>query len=47
MPSLLGGADLARIAARLAEHVRQTAATWADDPILDTHEGCVTPRGWP
>lgn len=41
VPSLLGGADLARIAARLAEHVRQTVAAWADEPSLDTHEGCV------
>ena len=44
MPSLLGGADLARITARLAEHVRQTVATWADDPSLDTHEACVCTR---
>ena len=42
--SLLGGADLARITARLAEQVRQTVATWADDPSKDTTEGCVTAR---
>ena len=39
VPSLLGGADLAPIAARLAECVRQTVATWAEDPSLDTHDG--------
>ncbi|MGE5134488.1 MAG: hypothetical protein ACM32E_16490 [Gemmatimonadota bacterium] len=39
VPSLLGGADLARIAARLTEHVRQTVAAWAEQPSLDTHEG--------
>ena len=44
VPSLLGGADLARITARLAEHVRRTVATWADDPSLDTHEACVCTR---
>jgi hypothetical protein len=44
VPSLLGGADLARIAARLAGHVRQTVATWAEDPSRDTREGCVTTR---
>ena len=41
VPSLLGGDDLARITARLAEHVRQTVATWAKDPVLDIHEACV------
>jgi ectoine hydroxylase-related dioxygenase (phytanoyl-CoA dioxygenase family) len=41
VPSLLGGEDLTRITARLAEHVRQTVATWAKDPVLDTHEACV------
>jgi hypothetical protein len=44
VPSLLGGAVLAPIAARLAECVRQTVATWAQDPSLDTHEGAVTIR---
>jgi hypothetical protein len=42
--SLLPGADLARITARLAEQVRQTVAIWADDPSLDTTEGCVIAR---
>jgi hypothetical protein len=42
--SLLGGADLARITARLADHVRQTVATWADEPSLDTYGGCVMTR---
>jgi ectoine hydroxylase-related dioxygenase (phytanoyl-CoA dioxygenase family) len=42
--ALLGGADLARITARLADQVRQTVAIWADDPSLDTTEGCVTTR---
>jgi ectoine hydroxylase-related dioxygenase (phytanoyl-CoA dioxygenase family) len=42
--SLLGGADLTRIAARMADHVRQTVATWAEDPGLDTHDGCVMTR---
>ena len=41
VPSLLGGDDLARITARLAEHVHQTVATWAKDPVLDIHEACV------
>ena len=36
VPSLLGGADLVRIADRLAECVRQTVATWAEDLSLDT-----------
>jgi ectoine hydroxylase-related dioxygenase (phytanoyl-CoA dioxygenase family) len=44
VPSLLDPADLAPIAARLAEHVRQTVATWAEDPSLDTHEACVYTR---
>ena len=44
VPSLLDPADLAPIAARLAEHVRQTVATWAEDPSLDTHGGAVTTR---
>ena len=44
IPSVLDPADLARIAARLAEHVRQTVATWAEDPRLDTHGGAVTTR---
>jgi len=42
--SLLAGADLARIAARLADHVRQTVAAWAEEPSLDTHGGCVMTR---
>jgi hypothetical protein len=42
--SLLDGADLARIAARMADHVRQTVATWAEDPSLDTHDGRVMTR---
>jgi hypothetical protein len=42
--SLLGGAHLARIEARLADHVRQTVATWAEDPSLDTHGGCEFTR---
>jgi hypothetical protein len=42
--SLLDRADLTRIAARLAEHVRQTVATWAEDPSLDTHGGAVNIR---
>jgi ectoine hydroxylase-related dioxygenase (phytanoyl-CoA dioxygenase family) len=42
--SLLGGADLARITARMAEHVRQTVAAWAEEPSLDTHGGCVMTR---
>ena len=41
VPCLLGGADLARITARLTGHVRQTVATWAANPALDTHEACV------
>jgi hypothetical protein len=44
VPSLLDPADLAPIAARLAGHVRQTVATWAEDPSLDTHGGAVTTR---
>ena len=44
VPSLLDPGDLARIAARLAEHVRLTVATWAEDPSLDTHGGAVTTR---
>jgi Phytanoyl-CoA dioxygenase (PhyH) len=44
VPSLLDPADLAPIAARLAEHVRQTVATWAEKPSLDTHGGCVMTR---
>jgi ectoine hydroxylase-related dioxygenase (phytanoyl-CoA dioxygenase family) len=39
--SLLDPADLARIRVRLDELVRQTVAAWADEPSLDTHEGCV------
>jgi ectoine hydroxylase-related dioxygenase (phytanoyl-CoA dioxygenase family) len=42
--SLLCGADLTRIAARLREHVRQTVAAWAEEPSLDTQEGCVMTR---
>lgn len=42
--SLLCGADLARIAARLEEHVRHTVAAWAEEPSLDTYEGCVLTR---
>jgi ectoine hydroxylase-related dioxygenase (phytanoyl-CoA dioxygenase family) len=44
VPSLLDPADLAPIAARLADHVRQTVATWAEDPSLDTHGGAVITR---
>lgn len=44
VPSLLDPADLALIADRLAEHVRQTVATWAADPSLDTHGGAVITR---
>ena len=39
--SLLDQADLARIRGRLEELVRQTVAAWADEPSLDTSEGCV------
>ena len=42
--SLLDAGDLARIAARLEERVRQTVAAWAEEPGLDTHEGCVMAR---
>jgi hypothetical protein len=38
---LLDQADLARIRGRLEELVRQTVAAWADEPSLDTDEGCV------
>jgi hypothetical protein len=38
---LLARADLARISDRLQGLVRQTVAAWADEPSLDTHEGCV------
>lgn len=44
VPALLDRADLARITARLDEHVRQTVATWADNPALDTSEACVVTR---
>jgi len=39
--SLLDQAVLARIRNRLDERVRQTVAAWADQPSLDTTEGCV------
>jgi ectoine hydroxylase-related dioxygenase (phytanoyl-CoA dioxygenase family) len=39
--SLLDPADLARISGRLEELVRQMVAAWADEPSLDTDEGCV------
>jgi ectoine hydroxylase-related dioxygenase (phytanoyl-CoA dioxygenase family) len=39
--SLLDQADLDRISGRLGELVRRTVAAWADDPSLDTDEGCV------
>jgi len=39
--SLLDEADLMRIRARLEELVRRTVAAWADEPSLDTSEGCV------
>jgi ectoine hydroxylase-related dioxygenase (phytanoyl-CoA dioxygenase family) len=39
--SLLDPGDLARIRGRLEELVRQTVAAWADEPSLDTSEGCV------
>jgi ectoine hydroxylase-related dioxygenase (phytanoyl-CoA dioxygenase family) len=39
--SLLDPADLARIRRRLEGLVRQTVAAWADEPSLDTSEGCV------
>jgi hypothetical protein len=42
--SLLEGGELARIAARLDEHVRHTVAAWAEEPSLDTCEGCVLTR---
>jgi hypothetical protein len=44
VPSSLDPADLARITTRLAEHVRQTVATWAEGPSLDTRAGAVTTR---
>ena len=44
VPSLLDPADLAPIAARLAGHVRQTVASWAEDPSPDTHGGVVITR---
>ncbi len=39
--SLLEPAALARIRNRLEELVRQTVAAWAEEPSLDTTEGCV------
>jgi len=39
--SLLDQAVLTRIGERLQELVRQTVAAWADEPSLDTTEGCV------
>lgn len=39
--SQLDQAVLARIRDRLDELVRETVAAWADDPSLDTTEGCV------
>ena len=39
--SRLDQAVLARIAGRLHELVRQKVAAWADEPGLDTDEGCV------
>jgi len=39
--SLLDQAVLTRIRDRLQELVRQTVAAWADEPSLDTTEGCV------
>ena len=38
---LLDRAVLARITDRLQGLVRRTVAAWADEPSLDTHEGCV------
>jgi ectoine hydroxylase-related dioxygenase (phytanoyl-CoA dioxygenase family) len=39
--SLLDQAVLTQIRDRLQELVRQTVAAWADEPSLDTTEGCV------
>jgi hypothetical protein len=39
--SLLDQTVLARIRERLQELVRQTVAAWAEEPSLDTTEGCV------
>jgi hypothetical protein len=41
VPALLGGGELARITARLTEHVRDTISAWAENPALDTHNACV------
>jgi hypothetical protein len=38
---LLDRSALARITDRLQGLVQQTVAAWADEPSLDTHEGCV------
>ncbi len=40
--SLLDQTVLARIRDRLEELVRQAVAAWAEEPSLDTTEGCVT-----
>jgi hypothetical protein len=39
--SLLDQTVLARIRDRLEDLVRQTVAAWAEEPSLDTTEGCV------
>jgi hypothetical protein len=41
VPSLLDDANLERVGARLCELVRLTVGSWAEQPDLDTHDGCV------